>query len=43
VINLTGTALAGWATLALQQALWARFSAKGALLAARLRRDRRAG
>ena len=41
LINLTGMALAGWATLALQQALWARFSAKGAVLAARLRRTRR--
>lgn len=42
LINLTGMALAGWATLALQQALWARFSAKGAVLAARLRRHPRA-
>lgn len=39
LINLTGMALAGWATLALQQALWGRFSAKRARLAARLRRN----
>ncbi len=39
LVNLTGMALAGWATLALQQALWGRAAAKGARLMARLRRE----
>ena len=37
-VNLTGMALAGWATLALQQQVWARVSAHRARLTARLRR-----
>lgn len=40
LLNLTGMALAGWATLALQQAIWQRFSAKRAALASRIRRRR---
>lgn len=36
-INLTGMAIAGWATLAIQQAVWARVSAKRALFLHRLR------
>jgi uncharacterized hydrophobic protein (TIGR00271 family) len=39
VINLSGMALAGWAALALQQAVWARMSARRARLVARLRRQ----
>jgi uncharacterized hydrophobic protein (TIGR00271 family) len=37
-LNLSGMALAGWATLALQQAVWARVSAHRARLVGRLRR-----
>jgi uncharacterized hydrophobic protein (TIGR00271 family) len=37
-LNLSGMALAGWATLALQQSLWARMSAKRAQMLSRLRR-----
>ncbi len=37
-INLTGMALAGWATLAVQQTVWARMSARRARLARRLGR-----
>ncbi|MEJ7634088.1 DUF389 domain-containing protein [Aeromicrobium sp.] len=43
VINLAGMALAGWATLALQQALWGRFSGGRARLASRMRREPRQG
>ena len=39
VINLSGMAIAGWAALALQQAVWARMSARRARLVARLRRQ----
>ena len=35
-INLSGMALAGWATLAIQHAVWARASAKRAEFLARL-------
>lgn len=38
VVNLLGMALAGWATLALQQAVWSRVSLHRARLVARLRR-----
>lgn len=38
-VNLTGMALAGWATLALQQQVWARVSAHRARLTTRLRRS----
>lgn len=38
VLNILGMALAGWATLALQQAVWARVSARRAGLVERLRR-----
>jgi len=38
VINVSGMALAGWLTLALQQALWARLSARRTRLVARLSR-----
>lgn len=37
LINLAGMALAGWLTLAVQQAVWSRVSAHRARLAARLR------
>ena len=37
-LNLSGMALAGWATLALQQVVWARVSAHRARLVGRLRR-----
>ena len=37
-LNLAGMALAGWATLAVQQAVWARMSAKRARMLDRLRR-----
>jgi uncharacterized hydrophobic protein (TIGR00271 family) len=37
-VNLSGMAVAGWATLALQQAVWARVSAHRARLVGRLRR-----
>jgi uncharacterized hydrophobic protein (TIGR00271 family) len=40
LLNLTGMALAGWATLALQQAVWARMSARRARLVRSLRRRR---
>lgn len=39
-LNLTGMALAGWATLAFQQAVWARISARRARLVKRLRGHR---
>ncbi|WP_183100056.1 DUF389 domain-containing protein [Nocardioides pelophilus] len=38
VLNISGMALAGWLTLALQQAIWARMSARRARLLARFRR-----
>jgi len=38
LINLSGMALAGWATLTLQQAIWSRMSASRARLSRRLRR-----
>ena len=38
LLNLTGMALAGWATLAFQQAVWARMSARRARIASRVRR-----
>jgi uncharacterized hydrophobic protein (TIGR00271 family) len=38
LINLSGMALAGWATLALQQAIWSRMSTRRARLIRRLRR-----
>jgi hypothetical protein len=37
LVNLSGMALAGWATLALQQQVWARVSAHRARLVARRR------
>jgi hypothetical protein len=37
-LNLSGMAVAGWATLAFQQAAWSRMSARRARLVARLRR-----
>jgi uncharacterized hydrophobic protein (TIGR00271 family) len=37
-LNLSGMALAGWATLAIQQAVWSRMSARRAAVVARLRR-----
>lgn len=40
LLNVTGMAVAGWATLALQQGLWARMSARRARMVARLRRSR---
>lgn len=39
LVNLTGMALAGWATLALQQAVWTRVSIHRARLIGRLRRQ----
>jgi hypothetical protein len=39
VLNLSGMAVAGWATLAFQQTVWARASARRARLARRLRRS----
>ena len=38
LVNLTGMALAGWATLALQQAIWTRISRRRARLISRLGR-----
>ena len=38
LVNLTGMALAGWATLAFQQAVWSRLSAKRAALTSSRRR-----
>jgi len=38
LVNLSGMALAGWATLALQQAVWSRVSLHRAKLVSRLRR-----
>lgn len=38
VLNILGMALAGWLTLALQQAIWARMSARRARLVERFRR-----
>ena len=40
VLNLTGMAVAGWAALAIQQALWSRLSARRGRLLNRLRRGR---
>ena len=40
LLNLAGMAVAGWLTLALQQAVWARMSAKRAQLVGRLRQRR---
>ncbi len=40
LVNLTGMAIAGWATLALQQSVWARMSARRAHLVGRLRARR---
>ena len=37
VLNLSGMAVAGWATLALQQAVWGRISAKRAAVVRRMR------
>jgi uncharacterized hydrophobic protein (TIGR00271 family) len=39
LLNLTGMALAGWVTLSLQQAVWARVSERRARLMERLRRS----
>jgi uncharacterized hydrophobic protein (TIGR00271 family) len=39
LLNLSGMALAGWATLAFQAAVWSRVSAHRARLAQRIRRD----
>lgn len=39
LVNLSGMALAGWATLALQQAVWSRVSAHRARLTRRMRRS----
>jgi uncharacterized hydrophobic protein (TIGR00271 family) len=41
VLNLTGMALAGWATLAFQQAVWARVSTRRARMLQRLRKSPR--
>ena len=41
VLNLAGMAMAGWATLALQQAVWSRLSARRSRLVARMRRGSR--
>lgn len=38
VVNIAGMALAGWATLAFQQGVWARFSARRATVVNRFRR-----
>jgi uncharacterized hydrophobic protein (TIGR00271 family) len=38
VLNLSGMAIAGWATLAIQQSVWSRMSAERARLVGRLRR-----
>lgn len=43
LLNLAGMAVAGWVTLALQHAVWARMSAKRAQLVGRLRQRRQAG
>ena len=40
LLNLTGMALAGWATLAFQQSVWARMSARRARVVDRLHRSR---
>jgi uncharacterized membrane protein len=37
LINLSGMAIAGWATLSLQQLVWARMSARRAHLMGRIR------
>jgi len=39
VLNLTGMALAGWMTLAFQQAVWSQMSARRARMLARLRKN----
>ena len=39
LLNLAGMALAGWATLAFQQAVWSRMSSRRAKVIARLRRS----
>jgi uncharacterized hydrophobic protein (TIGR00271 family) len=41
LVNLSGMAVAGWATLAVQQAVWSRVSARRAELVDRLRRNGR--
>jgi uncharacterized hydrophobic protein (TIGR00271 family) len=38
-LNITGMAAAGWATLAIQQSVWSRMSARRAILTHRLRGD----
>ncbi|MBM7520119.1 DUF389 domain-containing protein [Nocardioides nitrophenolicus] len=38
LLNISGMAVAGWLTLAFQQAVWSRMSERRALLAARIRR-----
>lgn len=38
LLNISGMAVAGWLTLAFQQAVWSRMSARRALLAAKIRR-----
>jgi uncharacterized hydrophobic protein (TIGR00271 family) len=43
LINLSGMALAGWATLALQQAVWSRVSEHRARLVRRIRRNSSSG
>jgi uncharacterized hydrophobic protein (TIGR00271 family) len=43
LLNLSGMALAGWATLAFQQAVWARAAARRAALVQARRRHRRSG
>jgi uncharacterized hydrophobic protein (TIGR00271 family) len=42
IVNLTGMALAGWATLAVQQTVWSRVSRRRARLLARIRQRRAA-
>ena len=42
IVNLSGMALAGWATLALQQTVWSRVSRRRARLLARIRQRRSA-
>ena len=43
IVNLSGMALAGWATLALQQTVWSRVSRRRARLLARIRQRRSTG
>ena len=42
LLNLTGMALAGWATLAFQKSVWARMSARRARVVQRLRKGTQA-